>query len=167
MRNAKRRPSDSEITAFYSRHSAAVYRLCLSYLKNPEDAADAAQETFLKWLSALPELETPEHEIGWLVLTAGNLCKDMLRRSKRRPREQLEAAYDLGRDEKGFENAEVLEAVMALPGKYKNVVFLFYYEDMSTAQISRVTGIKQSTVTSLLVRARRLLKKALGDDDYE
>ncbi len=156
-----------ELAAFYERHSPAVFRLCMSYLRNTHDAADAVQDTFLKWLAARPQLENERHEIGWLVMTAGNVCRDILRKRRRHPQESLDAAYGLGSEESGFGRTEVFDAVAALPDKYKNVIFLFYYEDMSTAEISRVTGIRKSTVTSLLTRGRRLLKKALGDDDDE
>lgn len=159
------RPDTEEITFFYEKHSPAVFRLCMSYLKNVQDSADAVQDTFLKWIDSGIRFKDDSHAVGWLVMTAGNICKDMLRIRKRHPTEALEAANAIGREERAYSDAELFDTICALPDKYKNVIFLFYYEDMTTAQISVVTGIKQSTVTSLLTRARRLLKDKFGDDD--
>ncbi|MBR6101128.1 MAG: sigma-70 family RNA polymerase sigma factor [Ruminococcus sp.] len=158
------RLTDTELTAFYEKYSPAVFRLCMSYLKDVHDSADAVQETFLRLLSSGGAFRDSQHEIGWLVMTAGNICKDMLRKRRRHPSEELEAARGIGAEERAYSDTELFDAVCSLPHKYKNVIFLFYYEDMTTAEISAATGMKQSTVTSLLTRARRLLKKALGDD---
>ena len=158
------RLTDEVITAFYQKHSLSVYRLCMSYLRDPEDSADAVQETFLRWINCSDRPQGEQHEIGWLVMTAGNICRDMLRHRKRYKRESIESACEIGKEERAFNDRELFDVVCSLPDKYKNVIFLFYYEDMTTAQICEATGMKQSTVTSLLTRARRLLKKALGDD---
>ena len=154
-----------EISAFYEKFSPSVFRLCMSYLRNEQDSADAVHDTFLKWIDSNIGFKDENHAIGWLVLTAGRICKDLLRHRRRFPSEELEAAKAVGEDEKAYSDAEVFDAVCSLPDKYKDVIFLFYYEDMTTSQISSATGMKQSTVTSLLNRARRLLKNLLGDDD--
>ena len=158
------RPSDEEITALYERCAPGVFRLCMSYHKNEQDSADALQETFLRWIEAPVRPLAGKHETAWLIVTAGNICKDMLRRRKNFSGEDMSALDQTVSEERGYADAELFEAICSLDAKYKTVIFLFYYEDMTVAQISEATGIKQSTVTSLLTRARRLLKKALGDE---
>lgn len=155
------RPSREETAAFYERYASKVYKICLGFLKEPNDAADAMQDTFLKWLDTENRPQGEAHEIAWLAVTAGNLCRDRLRRRQRFPEAGLDEAYGIGCEEKGFRRTELLDAVFSLPEKYKTVIYLFYYEDMTTAQISEATGIRQKTVTSLLTRGRRLLKKRL------
>lgn len=62
------------------------------------------------------------------------------------------------------EKSEVYYAVLKLPAKYRQIVHLFYYEDMSIESISEITGIKASTVKSQLHRARLMMKKSLKED---
>lgn len=126
-----------EFTAFYEKHSSSDFRLCMSYLCNVHDSADAVQETFLRYLSADTEFRDEGHALGWLVMTAGNVCKDMLRNKKRHPREKLETACDIGSEENGYIRSEVFDAVCALPDKYKNVDFVFI-DSMPLTPIGKV-----------------------------
>lgn len=65
------------------------------------------------------------------------------------------------------ERLGLLNAVMSLPAKYRDVIHLFYYEDFSVKEIARITGRRESTVTSQLTRGRDLLKKSLkGEYDF-
>lgn len=163
------RPSREEAAAFYGLYADRVFKLCMSYLRNTQDAADAMQDTFLRWLEADAEKRPRDetHEIAWLAVTACNICRDRLRRIRRFPAEDISEHQDVGKEDSGFESAELFEAVAALPEKYKTVIYLFYYEDLTTEQIAEAAGMKRSTVTSLLTRARRLLRKSFdieGDD---
>lgn len=73
------RRSDKEITEIYERHFSMVYRVCFSYMKNPQDTNDMVQNTFMKLVEHGVEFENPEHEKAWLIVTASNLCKNHLR----------------------------------------------------------------------------------------
>ena len=61
------------------------------------------------------------------------------------------------------ENRRLLQAVLALPEKYRDVIHLFYYEELSVKEIARATGRGESTVTSQLTRGRELLRKSLKE----
>ena len=61
------------------------------------------------------------------------------------------------------EDSELLDAVLSLPEKYKNVVYLYYYEEYSAAEISRILKKNVNTVYTLLTRARHLLKQELEE----
>ncbi|MBR1764023.1 MAG: sigma-70 family RNA polymerase sigma factor [Ruminococcus sp.] len=156
--------SDEEIGEFYRAHCLSVYRVCMAFLGNPADAEDVMQETFLKWLGFGPA-ENEAHELGRLVLTAENLCRDLLRRRRRFGREDISDHMDLAAEDLSRRDRELLDAVYRLPEKYKTAVFLFYYEDMTVEQISRATGTRLATVKTRLHRARLLLRQELGDED--
>lgn len=149
---------DGEITQIYSRQFDTVYRVCFSYMKNAEDAEDMVQETFLKLISCEKQFESEEHERAWLIVTASNTCKDELRRWKRR----LENIRLFSKQENTAqkEDDRVLEWVMALPVKYKQVIYLYYYEGYRTSEIASMLHCSESMVRNQLLRGRRLLKKS-------
>ena len=69
---------EAAFTELYVQHVDAVYRICYSFLKNRTDAEDAVQETFLRLMQSQKLLENDAHLRGWLVVTASNVCKNML-----------------------------------------------------------------------------------------
>lgn len=148
---------DEEIANIYNRQYKTVYRICFSFMKNAVDAEDMAQETFLKLISSKKQFESQEHEKAWLIVTASNTCKDELRQWKRR----LEKIKSLSQQEIVVqeEDDKVLEWVMALPVKYKQVIYLYYYEGYHTSEIASMLHCSESTVRNQLLRGRRLLKK--------
>lgn len=154
--------TDKEIAEIYSRHVKTVYRVCFAYMKDPADAEDAVQETFFKLIRSGPAFDGEEHEKAWLIRTASNVCKNVLRHWWRR-RESIEDCPTLtGSDEPEID--DVFQAVMALPDKYKAVVYLHYYEGYSGAEIAGILKKPQSTIRNHLHEARAILKERLGDD---
>lgn len=75
--------TDEEITQLYERYVDMVYRLCITILKHKFDAEDAVQTTFIKLMHYNKPFANAEHEKAWLIVTATNTCKDMLRRASR------------------------------------------------------------------------------------
>lgn len=108
--------------------------------------------------------ESPEHEKAWLIRTAANLCKDHFRHwwSKTVGMDKVpEKAVEIP-----FDTDSTFDMIMSLPPKYKTVIYLYYYEGYSTAEIAKMLGKNQSTVRSHLHTARKLLKmKMVGDLD--
>ena len=155
--------SDQRLLDLYNRQVGAVYRVCFSYMKNRPATEDAVQETFIKALTKAPEFDGPAHEQAWLVRTAGNTCKDMLKSSWHQT-VTLDPAADIVAEPV---IDETLAAVLALPDKYKQAVYLFYYEGYPTNQIAQALGRPESTVRSHLSEARALLRRTLGEDDEE
>ncbi len=150
-----------DIEAVFRRHFATVYRLCYSYLGSASDAEDAAQSVFVKLLDHPREFADHEHEKAWLIVCASNHCKDELK-SARRTRvvamgERLEAS--VGSND---HPDETIDAVLRLPSKYKDCIYLHYYEGYKTAEVARMLGIPASTVRNRLREARALLKDSLG-----
>lgn len=154
--------NDKEFAEIYERHVQTVWHICLAFMKNKEDAQDAVQETFLKLYRCADSFSGPEHEKAWLIVTASNHCKDMLKHWWRK-REDIDAHWDLeGREMSGID--ATLEEVMKLPEKYKAVIYLYYYEGYSSIEIGRMLQKPDSTIRNYLSRAKKLLKTRLGGD---
>jgi len=153
--------TDREIADIYQRHGKTVYRVCFSSMKNPADTEDAVQDTFFQLIKAGPIFESEEHEKAWLIRTAGNICKNVLRNWWRK-RDSLEDYENLHAGD--FAMDDVLGAVMGLPDKYKTVVYLYYYEGYDSVEIAKALGKPQSTIRNYLHEARGLLRSKLGGD---
>jgi RNA polymerase sigma-70 factor (ECF subfamily) len=162
--------TDEYIQDTVVRYSDTLLRLCYSYVKNTSDAEDLTQEVFLSLIKRGIPFESDEHEKAWLLRLAINKCKNHLTSGWMRhnaPLDDNRAQAEAIPDE-GFsgENA-VLEAVMALPEKYRTPVHLFYYGDMSIKEIAAATGKKEATVGTLLARGRKLLQGILSGREDE
>ena len=143
----------------YERNVDTVWNVCITFLKNPADAEDAVQETFLRLLRSAPELGSETHEKAWLIVTARNVCKNELARARRRevPLEEAPAHYVP-------ELSDTLLALRSLPEKYRLPLYLYYYEGYSTAETAEMLGKPAATVRSDLRRGRERMKALLGGD---
>ena len=156
-----------EITAengfaeFYERHYKMVYRICFTYMKNKPEAEDCTEDVFVKVLSGNFIFHDETHEKKWLTVTAINLCKDRLKHWFRRMVSPIEDAEEKTGEEIP-EPDETLDAVMKLPPKYKDVIYLHYYMDYKTDEIAEMLHKPPSTVRNHLSEARALLKKQIG-----
>ena len=88
MNDVQQRAERSVLRA-YDEHAPMLYRIAFTYLKNQYDSEDALQECFLRYLRSSPSFSDPQHEKAWLIVTVGNICRDMLR-SRSRRHESLE-----------------------------------------------------------------------------
>lgn len=139
-----------------------VYRIALYQFGVPQDAEDVVQEVFLRLYTAEKPFESGEHLRRWLIRVTVNVCRDVLKSPWRKRRVPLEAVPDQPVFDKP-EERELYQAVMALPEKYRTVLDLFYYEELSTKEIGALLGLRQSAVTTRLSRARELLKQQLKE----
>ncbi len=154
--------TDKEITEIYSRHVKTIYRVCFAYMKNAADTEDAVSDTFVKMIRSGVDFESEAHEKAWLIRTASNVCKDILKHWWRR-RENLED-YEHLQGTGPVEADETLQAVMGLPEKYKTVVYLYYYEGYTSVEIAKILLKPQSTIRNYLHEARKVLRERLGSD---
>ena len=138
-----------------------ILRLAYSYLKSREDAEDIVQETLIRMLQSKPVFEDEKKEKSWLLQVAANLCKDQLKSAGKRRVVALPEGYDVAvaSEPEPEDISEVLQAVMALPEKYRSVIHLYYYEEYSTREIAEIIVKKEATVRSLLKRGREKLEK--------
>ncbi len=155
--------SKDQVEEIYVRHSMTIYRICFTYMKNPSETQDAVSETFCRLIVTNPVLSGPEHEKAWLIKTAINICKDMLKHWWRR-RENIEDYQNTLAAESDKYNTPVLQAVLDLPNKYRDVVYLYYVEGYTTPEIADLFGKPQSTVRYHLQVARKKLREKLRED---
>lgn len=143
----------------------SILRLTYSYLHNMADAEEVLQDTLIQYLKTAPAFENESHEKAWLFRVAGNLSKNRIDYNRIRSTDELnEALVAEQREDLSF----VWDAVKMLPVKYREVIHLFYYEDISTAQIAQILQEKESTVRSRLMRGREKLKSILKEAyDFE
>ena len=144
-------------------HEVSLKRLCYLYLHDEALAEDAVQETFLKAYRALAGYRGESSEKTWLTRIAVNTCKDMLRTAWFRhvDRRVTPDMIPESRETRDPYNREIAAAVMNLPGKYREVILLYYYRGLTMAETAEVLKISQPAVTNRLKRARDRLKTEL------
>lgn len=144
----------------YDLYADNLYRLCFSYMKNRMDAEDVMQETFLKFYQMEKTIQPKEEIKAWLLVTASNRCKNLLKHWWRKHQDIEDYSEIIGKEDEG--KMELLEIVLNLPVKYKTVVYLYYYEGYNSRQISEMLHKPESTVRTHLQKAKALLKKELS-----
>ena len=149
---------------FVNAYADTILRLSYAYLKNTADAQDICQTVFVKLLTAPREFESREHEKAWILRTAANACKDLLRSPWRKRTCGLETCA--GCKAEPLAGDSVLAAVNSLPPRYRTVIYLFYYEGYQAAEIGKILGVPTGTVHTRLARGRARLKNLLGGAEY-
>lgn len=159
--------TDGYIDKILCEYSDMVYRIALTNTKQKFDADDIFQEVFLAFFKSSVQFESEEHIKYWLIRVTVNFCKKHHRSVWQKKTVSLDTAMQLSAPMTEQEFA-VYEAVCKLPVKYRTVIQLFYFEDMTVDEISRVLHRKNTTVKSQLARARAKLREMLkGDYFYE
>lgn len=154
--------SEEEFRILYDRHIDMLYKICMVYLKNESDAKDGVQEIFLKLWEKKPSFSSKEHEKAWLIRLAKNHCINLLKSSWFRKRSDP-LDWSVIPAEEAEEDTELLELVMSLPVKFREVLYLYYYEGYSVREISSLLGRKESTIQSRLAAGREKLKERIKD----
>lgn len=164
--------SFEQVMGFYM---PMVYRIAFSRLGNAHDAEDITQDVFLKYFRADLAYNDEEHRKAWLIRCTINCTKTLVTSAWFRHRASDDGLENMTEGEDIIGDAcldaieqknAVMQAVMKLPDKYRTVIHLFYFEDMSVSQISAATGIREATVKSQLSRARDMLKPLLKGVDF-
>lgn len=138
-----------------TRYSNMLFKICLVILGNEQDAQDAIQDTFYRYLYHQPEFADKEHEKAWLIRVAVNISKDMRRFQQRHPKismEQLEDYYESPKE------GEILEELIRLPYKLKTVIYFHYIEGYQIKEIASMLCISENAVKKRLQRGRQQLK---------
>lgn len=157
--------SEQECMQAVDRYADMVRRICLVHLKNAADTEDIFQNVFLKYLQHDEPFADAEHEKAWMIRVTINACKDHLRFLMRHRTTPLEAIAQCVVTEP--RHRDVLQAVLSLPEKYRDVIVLHYYDGYTAQEIGQMLHKKENTVYSLLSRGRDLLKPMLGGEDDE
>ena len=155
--------SEQEANRAIELYADTVRRLCMIHLKNHADTEDIFQTVFLKYLLSTKEFESLEHEKALFIRVTVNACRDLLKSFFRSRTVSMEEVLD--QPSLPQEDHEVLEAVLSLPARYKDAVYLHYYEGYTAPEIAKILGKNANTIYTLLNRARQLLREKLGGDD--
>lgn len=152
--------SEEEAGRAVEQYADLVCRICMIHLKNYEDSEDIFQTVFLKYVLRSEPFDSQEHEKAWIIRVTVNACRDLLKsffRSRTVSLDQLiERPQDMPED-----HSDILEAVLELPARFRDVVYLHYYEGYTAPEIGRILKKNPNTVYTLLARARQLLKTKL------
>ena len=153
--------TEQEFNQAAQRYLDMVYRIALNALRRPADAEDAAQTVMLRLWQTQEAFEGEDHLRHWLVRVTVNVCRDLTRSAWYRRIVPLERC-----PEPTFsapEEGRLYDAVMALPGKYRLPLYLYYYEGYGAAEVGELLGVKTSTIQTRLAREREKLKKLLEE----
>lgn len=140
------------------KYGDTVRRICFMYLKNDADVEDIFQDVFLQLYRYEKDFDSEEHEKAWLIRVTINKCKDLHKSFFRRNTCPLDEKEIFFEDE--IEN-DLMQEILALPQKYKDAIYLFYYEGYTVSEISNILGTKENTIYSHLRRGKMLLKEKL------
>ena len=168
---ARQHAKDEALAALVEQYASTLYRVAFSVLRNPTDAEDAVQETFLRVLRHRDGLDEVRDHRVWLIRIVWNIVLDRKRRAKTRPEtddvEELARvlpANGLSAEDRAAaaqHHAHVLSCVGRLPAKEREVLMLSAFEELSSVEIASVLGITESSVRSRLFRARNLMAELL------
>lgn len=160
---APKQARDAQITRMMEAYGESLLRMCFLLLQDGEQARDAVQETFLKAYRRWDSFRGESGELTWLTRIAINTCKDMRRTSWFRWVNRKVSLDDLPEQAyvQRYQDNEVLQAVTALPEKYRTAVLLYYYQGMTQDEIAQTLGIPVSTVKTRLKRAKDRLRDSL------
>ncbi|HJD29939.1 MAG TPA: sigma-70 family RNA polymerase sigma factor [Candidatus Blautia avicola] len=154
--------SEEEASRAIDLYGDMVKRICMIHLKNYADTEDIFQTVFLKYVLKSPEFHSTDHEKAWIIRVTINACRDLLKsffHNRTLPLDSLKEKPG----EPAPDHSDVLEAVLALPSKYKDVIYLYYYEEYSAEEIGQILRKNTNTVYTLLNRGRQLLRSSLEE----
>lgn len=155
--------AEERMGSLMAAHGDALLRMCYLYLQDEEMARDAVQETFLKACRKWNSFRGESRVLTWLTRIAINTCRDMRKTTwfklfdRRVALESLpEPAYI-----QRFRDDTVLQTVAALPEKYRVVILLYYYQELTQDEIAKALGLPLPTVKTRLLRAKAQLRTQL------
>ncbi len=154
--------SRQEAERLVNTYSDLILRLSYTYLKSTEDAKDICQTVFLKLLEKPRTFASEEHERAFIIRTAVNTCKDVLKSHWRRTTVEMDAAGEVPAPQ--AEEGSLLAAMELLPPKYRMVLYLYYYEGYQAREIAQMLGEKPATISTRLSRGRMQLRNLLESE---
>ena len=148
-----------EIQQIFERQHRRVYRIAMMMLQNSADAEDAVQNVFLKFVEKGQEFRDEEHENAWFITVTRNYCKDQIKSTWHQQVDFGEIPEQAAPGQEQEDN--LLPYIMKLKDKYREVIYLYYYEEYSVKEMAKILGRGESTLQTQLSAARGKLKKML------
>lgn len=153
-----KRLSEKQFYEKYELYAQMIYNIAYSYLKNVNYSEDVVQEVFLKYLNNHYKLASLDHEKYWLIRVTINESKNVLKSSWNTKVSVIEENSYPYQDDLS-EEKRFFEMIYNLPDKYKTVIILYYYENLSIKEIAEVLNFSEAAVKKRLERARNILKE--------
>lgn len=152
-----------EFEEVYTLNSKLVYQLAYAYLRNEDDAMDIHQEVFLAFFTKKPKIKTIDEIKYWLVRVTINKSINLLKYKKRYSQVDDYVFDSIKNIEEKNEDQVLYDFVCELDPIYKNIIILYYYDDMKTCDIAKLLKKKESTIRMRLHRARIILKDKMEE----
>lgn len=151
---------EAEDELYMKGYSEMIYRIAYTVLKSKSDAEDTLQEFLIKYVTTNKKFKDEEYKKRWLIRVTLNMSYNLKKSAWKRHTVPLE-------DEIKFEHKyqdEIFDIIERLDKKYKDVVCLYYYEDVPIKEISKILIISEDNVRKRLSRARKKLELLLRED---
>jgi RNA polymerase sigma-70 factor (ECF subfamily) len=161
---AQRPRADRGFERLYKRHVGDVYRYALAVMRNPADAEDVTQTTFLNaYRSYVEKGSRPEKPQNWLIAIAHNVCRQRFRQTARRPSEVSfeDDIADTVTDDDTPSGDDIRRALGHLAFNQRAALVMRELEGRSYAEIAEILDVSTSAVETLIFRARRALREQL------
>lgn len=156
--------TQESVSSLFDLHADMVYRIAVNIVKSREEAEDVVMDTFTA-LMKQQSFESGEHAKAWLIRTAQNKSINVMKSGRINRNVPLdELLENILSSPATSGELDLLDLVMRLPDKLKTTVYMFYYEDMTAAQIAQALEISENTVYKRLERGRSALKISLEED---
>lgn len=155
--------TNEQFTCLVKKYIDTVFRVALNYTRSVPDAEDITQNVFLSLLRQKQDFAGDEHIKAWLIRVTVNESKKWHRSPWRKY--VLFDEYVASLPQASEQDRDILEAVMALPRKYRLPIYLYYYEEYSTQEIAEILKIPKGTVCTYLSRGRERLKMEFQEDE--
>lgn len=145
------------------KYKDTVFRAALSVSRNPEDAEDVVQDTFIQYMNSPRQFENEEHIKAWLIRVAINKSRNVVNSFWNRKRVKFDDYLENTSFQKP-EDRRLVEAVFSLSEKHRVCIHLYYYEEYSVREIAEILHISEGTVKSRLSRGRSELRSILKEE---
>ena len=154
--------SESEFNLKYKLYKDTIYSIAYTYFKNISDSEDIVQEVFIKYLNSDKVFKNLDNEKYFLIRVTINECKNQLKSSwKKKVLVDDESILNVSDD---TEKEKYFNIVTSLEPKYKEVIVLYYYENLQINDIAQILKISTSNVKKRLERGRLKIKEAISDE---
>jgi RNA polymerase sigma factor (sigma-70 family) len=156
--------TDDSITEILEKYADTVLRLCFVFMRNKTDAEDVFQNVFLKLCKIKPSFNDDEHIKAWLITVTTNECKNQFKSFWKK---KVVCIDEVISSVKQKDSRAIVSYITHLPLKYRNVLYLHYFEDYKVNELALIFKTNESTVKTRLKRGRELLKSELIKGGYE
>ncbi len=144
----------------FDEYGNMLYRIAFVMMKNSFDAEDVVQDTLIKYMEYKKHFETEEYRKAWLIRVDINLCKNRLRFYRNHPKISME---QLSRYYESEEDTRLMDSLLLLPQKYREVLLLHYVEGYQGKEIACMLKLSEASVRKRLERGRKKLRELLGE----